>query len=228
MATFAAAGREFLAKVPQESPNRGVFPKSAFVVDLAVGAVTCPEGHTVTEHQTTKAGGKVFRFGACCEGCPLRQHCTPAPRGRSVHVHPQEALLQAARRYQASPEGRAVLRARVGSEHRLARLGQLGIGQARYLGRRKTACQLLLAATVANLRWLWNWRGRQTQQAPPGPTGSGGSPEFPAPGGPAAEAAMGPAGTAIGCQAAVRTLRRLWERLTPPRWPERGAVGLAV
>ena len=36
-------------------------------------------------------------------------------------------------------------------EHRLARLMQLGIRQARYFGRAKTRFQLYLAATVANL-----------------------------------------------------------------------------
>jgi hypothetical protein len=36
-------------------------------------------------------------------------------------------------------------------EHRLARLAQLGVRQARYFGRTKTLFQLLMAATVANL-----------------------------------------------------------------------------
>ena len=36
-------------------------------------------------------------------------------------------------------------------EHRLARLVQLGVRQARYFGRSKTKFQLYLAATVANL-----------------------------------------------------------------------------
>ena len=40
---------------------------------------------------------------------------------------------------------------RQAAEHRLARLMQLGVRQARYIGRTKTLCQLLLAATVANL-----------------------------------------------------------------------------
>ena len=37
------------------------------------------------------------------------------------------------------------------SEHRIARLEQLGIRQARYFGRAKVAYQLAVAATVANL-----------------------------------------------------------------------------
>ena len=71
--------------------------------------------------------------------------------GRTVRLHPQEALLQQARALQQSEafseyrQGRAVV------EHRLARLVQLGIRQARYFGRVKTRFQLYLAATVANL-----------------------------------------------------------------------------
>ncbi len=41
-------------------------------------------------------------------------------------------------------------------EHRIARLVQLGIRQARYIGRTKTLFQLLMAAAVANLTLLAN------------------------------------------------------------------------
>lgn len=37
------------------------------------------------------------------------------------------------------------------AEHRLARLMQLGVRQARYFGRMKTLFQLLMAATITNL-----------------------------------------------------------------------------
>ena len=52
-------------------------------------------------------------------------------------------------------------------EHRLARLVQLGIRQARYIGRVKTKFQLYLASTVANLTLLGGRLGLT------GPTGSG-------------------------------------------------------
>jgi hypothetical protein len=154
---FAEAERELVAKVPQESSNNGYFPKSAFVLDLVNDTVTCPGGETAAEFNRDHEGGKLFHFGACCHGCELRAHCTSAVGGRQVRVHPQEALLSAAREWQQTPEGRAVLRQRVVAEHRLARLGQLRIGQARYVGRRKMRFQLLIAATIANLRRVWNW-----------------------------------------------------------------------
>jgi hypothetical protein len=162
---FAAAERELVAKVPQESDNQGLFPKRAFVLDLEQGTVTCPGGQTTAPFTRDKGGGQTFHFGRRCEGCPLRAHCTTAVGGRTLQVHPQEALLQAARAAQQTPAGRERLRQRVVAEHRLARLGQLGMGQARYRGRRKSGFQLLVLATIANLRWTWNW---ERAQAAPG------------------------------------------------------------
>jgi hypothetical protein len=66
-------------------------------------------------------------------------------------IHPQEALLQEARAFQQSEAFAPYRKLRQVAEHRLARLMQLGVRQARYIGRTKMLCQLLLAATVANL-----------------------------------------------------------------------------
>jgi hypothetical protein len=74
--------------------------------------------------------------------------------GRTVLLHPQERLLQAARAFQHSPAFGQVRRRRQAAEHRLARLVQLGLRQARYVGRAQTLLQLALAATVANLTLL--------------------------------------------------------------------------
>ena len=71
--------------------------------------------------------------------------------GRTVQLHPQEALLQQARALQQSEAFGEYRQRRVVVEHRLARLVQLGIRQSRYFGRAKTKFQLYLAATVANL-----------------------------------------------------------------------------
>jgi hypothetical protein len=157
---FADAGRVLHAKVGQEA-ERGIFPKSAFVLDLENHTVTCPEGHTTRRYTPTTDGGKLFSFGAACRGCPFRAYCTNNAKGRTVQVHPQEARRKAARAYQQTPKGRAHLRERVVVEHRLARLGQLGIGQARYRGRVMTRFQLMTAATIANLRRTWNWQEAQ-------------------------------------------------------------------
>ena len=89
----------------------------------------------------------------------------PKENGRTINVHPQELLIRRAREYQQTQEGRDHLRERGVVEHRLARLGQLGTGQARYIGTQKMLFQLTMAATVANFRWTWNWAEAQNASA---------------------------------------------------------------
>jgi Transposase DDE domain/Transposase domain (DUF772) len=158
---FKEAGRTLIAKVPKEHKRGGLFPKSDFTVDLDNDTVTCPAGHTSSKYQTGANGAKVFAFGRFCSSCPLKEQCTKSALGRTLQVHPQERLLQEARAYQQTDDGRKRLRERVVVEHVLARLSHLGIGQARYFGRAKTRCQLLMACTVANLRRVWNWMAAQ-------------------------------------------------------------------
>ena len=158
---FSEADRALMAKVPREVSRNGLFPKSDFEIDLNADRVTCPSGHTTTRFHRWPDGSKTFHFGRICADCPLRSQCTRSQSGRSVSVHAQEAQLQSARAYQKSPEGKARLRARVVVEHRLARLGQLGIGQARYFGRVKTRFQLMIASSLANFRWVWNQEADQ-------------------------------------------------------------------
>ena len=159
---FADAGRTLIARVPGR-PNKAHFPKEDFLIDLEAGTCTCPAGR-VTRHlrpSGTRTGStgrtyrlQAFRFDAAvCGVCPLRPRCVAGSsgKGRTVQLHPQEAMLQQARAMQRSEAFAGYRKWRVVVEHRLARLVQLGIRQARYFGRAKTRFQLYLAATVANL-----------------------------------------------------------------------------
>jgi Transposase DDE domain len=153
---FADAERTLHAKVPALT-NQGRFPKTAFTIDLAAQTCTCPGGQTTTTFRAnpTGEGGGHFAFPVgTCLACPLRDQCVKGSGGRTVEVHPQEELLQQARAFQASEAFAEVRRRRQTVEHRLARLVQLGLRQARYVGRAKTLFQLALAATVANLTLL--------------------------------------------------------------------------
>jgi transposase len=158
---FAAAGRRLVAKVPQRR-DQAYFPKDDFRIDLDTMTCTCPNGQacrTVVSIGVRKRYGadaplRAFQFDAAvCDACPLRSACVRARlgRGRLVMLHPQETLLQEARALQRSAAFAPYRRLRQVVEHRLARLMQLGVRQARYVGRAKTLGQLLLAATVANL-----------------------------------------------------------------------------
>jgi transposase len=151
---FADAGRRLVAKVPAEQ-NGGRFTKSDFTLDLEAGTASCPGGQQSRDFWPRPGGGGLFRFAPdVCAACPLRAQCLKGQGGRSVRIHPQEGLLQAARVEQASPAGRELRTRRQVVEHRIARLVQLGIRQARYIGRTKTLFQLLMAAAVANLTLL--------------------------------------------------------------------------
>ena len=132
--------------------NRAQFPKTAFAFDAAAGQLTCPAGVV-----RPAAAGKTIHFPAeRCAGCALRAQCTRSKpgQGRSLTLHPEEVLLSALRTAQASPEGRAKLRERVGVEHTEARLRQVQGETARYRGLRKQLFDTRRAATVINLQTL--------------------------------------------------------------------------
>ncbi len=159
---FADAGRTLIARVPGR-PNRKHFPKEDFRIDLEEVTCTCPAGQVTRKllpaGKRTGSTGRTHRLQAfqfdatVCGACSLRPQCVAGSSGmgRTVQLHPQEALLQNARALQQSEAFAGYRKRRVVVEHRLARLVQLGIRQARYFGRVKTKFQLYLAATVANL-----------------------------------------------------------------------------
>ena len=160
--TFADAHRTLIAKVPGR-PQGIRFPKEDFKIDLEAGTCRCPAGqvtrrvHTATTRIDRSGQARrvqAFCFhGGTCRACPLRPRCIAAKdgRGRTITLHPQEALLQQARAFQKSAAFEEYRWRRQVAEHRLARLVQLGIRQSRYFGRAKALFQVLLAATVANL-----------------------------------------------------------------------------
>lgn len=135
--------------------NQGCYSKTAFRIDLDVLSCTCPAGQTTPDLKRRAAGGGEFRFAAAvCESCPERVQCKRGGGGRTVQLHPQEQLLQEARTLQASPAFQEYRTERQTVEHRIARLMQLGLRQARYMGLAKTLFQACLAAAVANLTLL--------------------------------------------------------------------------
>lgn len=158
---FAEAGVTLLAKVPVR-PETGLFSKDEFAIDLDAQSCRCPAGevtrHLVSAGASKNAAGermplKAFQFSATqCGPCALRERCfTKNQHGRLVRLNPYEALHQAARQWQRGDEFAVFRKQRQVVEHRLARMVQLGIRQARYVGREKTLLQALMVAAVANL-----------------------------------------------------------------------------
>jgi len=153
---FQALGVDLVAKAPKRAEH-GFFSKDRFEIDLEAMSCRCPAGqltHNLVQRSTRQPR---FRFPAqTCVACPLRAQCySPhSRRGRDVTLHPQEQLLAEARARQRSPGFPRLWRHRQAVEHRVARLAQLGMHQARYRSRQKTLFQALLTAAVANLTWV--------------------------------------------------------------------------
>jgi hypothetical protein len=153
------AGVELVAKVPPVT-NAGRLPKTDFVIDTAAGTVTCPAGVTTTDAKKERdhkgRPGRRFVFPvATCAACPIRERCVKGARaGRSIFVSRHEDRIAAARTAQEDPAVKALLRRRSKVERKIDHLQDLGMGKARYRGRRKTTLQALLAATVANFKRL--------------------------------------------------------------------------
>jgi transposase len=161
--SFHDAGIDLSAKVPAPRKN-DKFPKTRFILDLTskIATATCPEDKTtsVCDYARPRHGSepqKRFRFSAeDCNGCSHREECLRSIDkkrgwGRSISLHPQEELLQEARKRQAQPDFREDIKARQTVERILGRCVQLGARQARYFGKSKTRCQMLMIAIVANL-----------------------------------------------------------------------------
>jgi hypothetical protein len=132
------------------------FSKQAFTLDWDRQIIRCP-----AEQEMPFVPGDVVHFPKdTCTQCPLKTQCTASAKGRSVSIHPDEALLIELRERQLTPQGRANLRQRVAVEHTLAHVGRWQRRHARYRGVRKNLFDLRRCAVVHNLHVL-----ARTQQA---------------------------------------------------------------
>jgi IS5 family transposase len=147
--SLRARGTSICCK-PWPSRNGGRFTKEDFGIDLQRQAVTCPARITARIAPDTL----IARFpAATCLACSSRGACTTAEgRGRSISIHPQEALLIELRTARKSPEGRRALRRRTTIEHSLARVAGVQGARARYRGARKNTFDARRCGAVINLQ----------------------------------------------------------------------------
>jgi hypothetical protein len=100
-AAIGKAGQQAVIKPkPVQPAVEGGFTVDDFTVDAAAGTVTCPAGLT---RQVTARNAVIF--GAACRDCPLREKCTTAKDGRTLHLHEHDGLLRAARADWAADPG---------------------------------------------------------------------------------------------------------------------------
>jgi hypothetical protein len=129
----------------------GGFTADDFTVDEAAGAVTCPHGVTRPISRT-----RAVTFGAVCRGCPLRQRCTSAVRGRTLHLHPHDALQRAHRARAADPQFQATYRRHRPMVERSIAWITRGNRRVPYRGVARNDAWLHLRVAALNLRRLLN------------------------------------------------------------------------
>lgn len=143
-----AGGTEIRCK-PWPSRNGDRFTKEAFDLRLTQREVQCPAGVVAPLF----AGASKVQFpAATCSRCAQRPACTLSDKGRSISIHPQEALLIELRRAKKTKLGRQRLRERVSIEHSLARVDHVQGHRSRYRGARKNTLDLRRCAAIVNLQ----------------------------------------------------------------------------
>ena len=150
------AGFDVKAKVPPASGRAGMFGKDDFDIDLQADTVACPADHVVKIRRSADGAGRAD-FAEHCAGCPLRQRCTTSAKGRSVTIHPKEAVLQRAKTAQADPRWRHDYRStRPKVERKIAHFVRVAWGgrKARTRGRQRVTTDVETRAAAVNLARL--------------------------------------------------------------------------
>ena len=153
-AAISQAGHTAVIKPgPLQPAVEGGFTTDDFTVDEGAGTVTCPAG--ITRPITAR---RHVIFGAACRTCPLRARCTTAKDGRTLRLHPHDAILRAARTtWAAQPALRADYRTyRPNVERVISQVASRGGRRLklRYLGTAKNNAWLKNRTAALNLRNL--------------------------------------------------------------------------
>jgi IS5 family transposase len=149
--TLERAGHTAIIKPwPLRPAVDGGFTIDDFTVDKAAGTVTCP--NQITRPIT---GTRAVIFGAACRDCPLRDRCTTSAKGRTLRLHPHDALQRAHRARAQDPEFQAVYRQhRPMVERSISWLVAGGNRRLRFRGTRLNNLWLHHRAAALNLRRL--------------------------------------------------------------------------
>ena len=152
--SIEALGADVVAKAPPGT-RKGMFDRTDFRVDSKRGVVRCPAGKRSIRSKALLGDDPGWRYvfaSKDCRPCPLRAKCTKSrAAARVLQITEKTEVLWRLRKQQKTKRFQRRYRKRVVVEHRIGRLVQLGVRQARYFGKAKTGFQIALVATVANL-----------------------------------------------------------------------------
>jgi transposase len=142
------------------------FDNSAFTIDWAARAATCPRGKRSTKWHPDRdwTGQEVIQIRFApkdCQACEVRSACTRAKtQPRTLLVRPQlyHEALQTMRQQQTTAEFQAHYAARAGIEGTLSQgVRAFGMRRSRYIGLAKTHLQHVLIATAINVVRVVAW-----------------------------------------------------------------------
>jgi hypothetical protein len=161
--TVSNGQTQMAAQVPQTGvagPAR--FTPADFHISADGTTCTCPNGVRTTHvYRHSRSDGVSFRFfGGQCRDCPVWAACRgPASKPtsqRAVYCTPFHSYLRAGAAFNATAEGKALLRSRWQVEPTIAWLVRYnGCRQARRMGLAAAQCHLFQACAMRNLQvWL--------------------------------------------------------------------------
>jgi len=114
----------------------GGFTIHDFRINRQAGTVRCPAGYQVPITRSGRAS-----LTSSCPSCPLRRRRTTAKQGRTIHLHPHEDELRAARRRSTTRSfQQSYRRWRPMVERSIAWLVAGGHRRVRYRGSSVTTC----------------------------------------------------------------------------------------
>jgi IS5 family transposase len=149
----AAHHEQAIKAIPLRPAVPGGFDRDDFIVDHDACTITCPAAHTV---KLTTKGNAVFQRH-CNSGCPLRDRCTTAKDGRTIHLREHDAELVEARRAWRDGDFAIDYRQRRPMvERSIAWLVARGHRRVRYRGIERNQLGLTTRIAAINLRRLIN------------------------------------------------------------------------
>jgi hypothetical protein len=149
------------AKVPLSAPvvsaknSQGLFDLERFAYDPDKKTFTCPKGQTsIRQARNEKERGTQHFFDKeACAVCPLREACTTSKSGRSVFMSDYYDLMNEAKAYNETEEGKAAQKERYRIERTNNELkNHHGLNRARTRGRARFRVDVLLGVMVVNIK----------------------------------------------------------------------------
>jgi transposase len=166
--------RGIRSAIPRRSPHTrrpkpGKIPISAFQYVAEEDVYLCPEGKKLKRHYYEKRWNR-YHYRALrsdCKDCPLRSACTAEGSLRTILRSPHQDAIDEAMAYLNSPSGQQTFAKRgVTAEWILAEGKNFhGLRRARCRGLGKLRIQVLLIASVQNLKRLMAALGASTHPA---------------------------------------------------------------